>query len=209
MDAVSNARSASASASSPSPFVASAERPFWSLFNTSTESSSGRSPSAGVVASSASASASMKTSRGSSCSAIAARRASGDGEHAASSSPPPWEMDNGARRVTPAEVLVLSELRELREFASGARIGVDGVLGDVRVGEIAPDIDRADGEDTPDAVSSAPTASDAPPRAGIPLRYSPFSPRPVSSQPRRCCRKCWSWSWSSTRLSRRRERSNA
>ena len=66
------------------------------------------------------------------------------------------------------------------------------MVGDVRVGEIAPDIDRANGEETPDAVSSAPTVSDAPPRAGIPLRYSPFSPRPVSSQPRRCCRKCTS-----------------
>ena len=100
----------------------------------------------------------MNTSRVSSCSDIAAKRASGDGEHAAVSSSPPWEMRRGARLVTRA----VSEVREFPvELDSGARIWVDGVLDDARVGEYRPEVARADGEDTPGGVDSGPTPSDA------------------------------------------------
>jgi len=73
-------------------------------------------------------------------------------------------MRRGARLVTRA----VSEVREFPvELDSGARIWVDGVLDDARVGEFRPEVARADGEDTSGGVDSGPTPSDALPGLDI------------------------------------------
>ena len=73
-------------------------------------------------------------------------------------------MRRGARLVTRA----VSEVREFPvELDSGARIWVDGVLDDARVGEFRPVVARADGEDTSGGVDSGSTPSDALPGLDI------------------------------------------